>query len=40
MDGAGEYHAKQNKSMPPNGKLNVFYDMQMLILNEEGVREE
>ena len=35
MDGAGEYHGKQNKPIPKNQRLNdVSSDMWMLIHNK------
>ena len=40
MDGVGGYHAKQNKTIPENQRPNVFFDMQMLIHNKGGIREE
>ncbi len=36
MDGVGEYHAKRNKVIPKNQRLNVLSDMWMLTYNEDG----
>ena len=42
MDVVGEYHAKGNKTIPKNQRLNVFSDKWMMIMGvvEWGVREE
>ena len=40
MDGAGEYYAKQNKSIPENQRPNVFSDMRMLIHDGRGATRE
>ena len=36
MDGVGEYHAKWNKPIPKNQRLNVFPDKWMMIYNGSG----
>ncbi len=36
MDEVGEYHAKENKPIPPKQKPNVFSDTRMLTHNKGG----
>ena len=36
MDGIGEYHAKRNKPIPKDQRLNVFPDKRIMIYNGDG----